>query len=123
MTIRLAEENGSGQTGTATLTAAGADATRVVVEVTSPPPESEPAHIHRGTCASLDPTPLYGLPNLMNGKTRATVPASLEQLTSGGLALNVHRSDKQLGLYVACGNLPGAATTPTETSGGGGYGY
>jgi len=112
--IELAEQNGSGQTGTATFTAAGVAETRVVVEVTNPPAESQPIHVHEGSCADIDPEPLYGLPNLQDGKTEATVPASLDQLTAGGLALNAHRSDEQLDLYVACGNLPG----PTEGASG-----
>ena len=117
VTIELAEQNGSGQTGTATFTAAGGSETRVVVELTNPPPQSQPIHVHRGSCADIDPEPLYGLPNLMNGETEATVPASLDELTAGGLALNAHRSDEQMDQYVACGNLPGS-----NGAGGGGGG-
>jgi hypothetical protein len=115
VTVELAEQNGSGQTGTATFTSAGESKTRVVVELTNPPAESQPIHVHRGSCDDIDPEPLYGLPNLMDGKTEATVPASLDELTAGGLAINAHRSDEQLDLYVACGNLPGS-------NGGGGGG-
>ena len=120
-TIELDEQNGSGQTGTATFTAAGLDETRVVVELSDPPAESQPVHIHRGSCAELDPAPLHGLPNLMDGRIEATVPASVEELTAGGLALNAHRSDEQLDLYVACGDLPGSGTTGTETDEDDGY--
>ena len=118
VTIELAEQNGSGQTGKATFTSAGAAETRVVVEVTNPPAESQPIHVHEGSCADIDPEPLYGLPNLQNGKTEATVPASLDQLTAGGLALNAHRSDAQLDLYVACGNLPGSTDGASGTGEG-----
>jgi hypothetical protein len=118
VTIELAEQNGSGQTGTATFTAAGPAETQVVVEVTNPPAESQPIHVHEGSCADIDPEPLYGLPNLQDGRTEATVPASLAELTAGGLALNAHRSDDQLDLYVACGNLPG----PVEGASGTGEG-
>jgi hypothetical protein len=118
-TVELAEQNGSGQTGTARFTTAGANRTRVVVEVTNPPAESQPIHIHRGTCEDIDVAPLYGLPNLSDGRTEATVPASIEELATGRLALNAHRSDAQLELYVACGNLPGAAENDTVTDGGG----
>ena len=116
LTIDLTEQNGSGQTGTATFMTAGANETRVVVEVTSPPAESQPIHIHRGSCAEIDPEPLYGLPNLMNGQTEGTVPAPLEELTTDRLALNAHRSDSQLDLYVACGNLPGSGDAGTATT-------
>jgi hypothetical protein len=122
VTVELGEENGSGQTGTATLTAVSADETRVVVEVTNPPAETQPAHIHRGSCADLDPAPLYGLPNLIDGRSETTVPASLDELGDGGLALNVHRSDAQLDLYVACGNLPGPpGGGDSEPAGSDGY--
>jgi hypothetical protein len=118
VTIELAEQNDSGQTGTATFTAAGPAETRVVVEVTNPPAESQPIHVHEGSCADIDPEPLYGLPNLQDGRTEATVPASLAELTAGGLALNAHRSDDQLDLYVACGNLPGRVEGASGTGDG-----
>jgi Cu/Zn superoxide dismutase len=119
--IELAEQNGSGQTGTATFTATGPLETRVVVEVTNPPAETQPIHVHEGSCADIDPEPLYGLPNLQDGRTEATVPASLDQLTAGGLALNAHRSDEQIDLYVACGDLPGPVQGASGSSDGDGY--
>ena len=118
-TIDLAEQNGSGQTGTATFTPASPDETRVVAEVTNPPAESQPIHIHRGTCEDIDVAPLHGLPNLIDGRTEATVTASIEELAAGRLALNAHRSDEQLDLFVACGNLPGSGENVTVTDGGG----
>jgi hypothetical protein len=117
VTIQLDEQNGSGQTGEATFTAAGPAETHVVVEVTNPPAESQPIHVHKGSCAEIDPEPLYGLPNLMDGRTETTISAPLDELTAGGLALNAHRSDEQLDLYVACGNLPGSVSGVTDTSG------
>lgn len=121
LTIELAEENDSGQTGTATLTAVGPNETEVVVDVTNPPAESQPVHIHEGSCDDIDPQPLHGLPNLMDGHTESTVPASLDELTAGGLALNAHRSDEQIDLYVACGNLPGPADGAGTAGDQGGY--
>jgi hypothetical protein len=55
----------------------------------------------------------------VDGRSEATVPASLDELTAGDLALNVHRSDAELDLYVACGDLSGSDSAPA----GGADGY
>ena len=116
--VELAEQNSSGESGTATLTATGAS-TRVVLELKNPTTDSQPAHIHRGTCENLDPDPLYGLLNVMQGRSETVVNVPLSELTTGGLALNVHQSNAKLKEYVACGNLPGgdADITPIDDGG------
>jgi hypothetical protein len=43
----------------------------------------EPMHIHKGTCATLDPKPAYGLPTLIDGKSESTVKAPLRDLQMG----------------------------------------
>ena len=48
LTVELAAENGSGQSGTATLTPEGEEKTRIVVELSNPPADSQPAHVHPG---------------------------------------------------------------------------
>ena len=116
--VELAEQNSSGESGTATLTATGAS-TRVVLELKNPTTDSQPAHIHRGTCENLDSDPLYGLLNVMQGRSETVVNVPLSELTTGGLALNVHQSNANLDEYVACGNLPGgdADITPVDDGG------
>lgn len=116
--VELAEQNSSGESGTATLTATGAS-TRVVLELKNPTTDSQPAHIHRGTCENLDSDPLYGLLNVMEGRSETVVKVPLSELTTGGLALNVHQSNAKLNEYVACGNLPGgdADITPVDDGG------
>jgi hypothetical protein len=116
--VELAEQNGSGESGTATLTATGAS-TRVVLELKNPTTDSQPAHIHRGTCETLDPDPLHGLVNVIQGRSETEVNVPLSELTAGGLALNVHQSNAKLDEYVACGNLPGgdADVTPVDNGG------
>jgi Cu/Zn superoxide dismutase len=106
VTVDLAEQNGSGESGTATLTAEG-DQTRVVLDLSNPAADSQPAHIHEGTCADLDPAPAFGLPNVENGSAEATVDVSLDELTSGDFAVNVHKSNDEASVYVACGNIEG----------------
>lgn len=61
-----------------------------------------PAHIHPGTCDNLTPQPKYPLENVRDGTSLTVVPASIGELFGGGLALNVHRSNDDLGTYTAC---------------------
>jgi hypothetical protein len=115
VTVELAEESGSGESGTATLTAMG-ERTRVVLELTNPTTDSQPAHIHEGSCGpALNPEPLHGLLNVQQGRSETVVNRPLSELTAGGLAINVHESDDALDVYVACGNLPGGADAPATT--------
>jgi hypothetical protein len=117
--VELAEVEGSGETGTATLTAMG-DQTRVVLELMNPTTNSQPAHIHEGSCGpSLNPEPLHGLVNAIQGRAETVVNRPLSELTAGGLAINVHESDAELATYVACGNLPGGGDTNGSGDDGG----
>jgi hypothetical protein len=104
VTVELAAQNDSGESGTATLTPEG-DQTRVVLELSDPTDPSQPAHIHAGTCANLDPAPAYPLPNVEDGSSEATVDVALEELTGGEFAVNVHKSNEEASVYVACGDI------------------
>ncbi len=106
VTVELSEEAGSGQTGTATLTADG-EQTRVVIEIDGDPvSESQPAHIHEGSCGDdLNPEPLYGLPNVADGTSDTTVDVSLDTLTNSDYAINLHMSDEDLETYTSCGDI------------------
>src|SRR5262245_52062788 len=107
VTVKLGEQNNSGETGTATLTAEGSS-TKVELNVKGGAKGvAQPAHIHEGSCAKLDPKPKYGLSNVTDGKSSTTVPVSLETLTKGELAINVHKSAEDLKTYVACGDIKG----------------
>jgi hypothetical protein len=61
-----------------------------------------PAHIHPGSCDDLIPQPKYPLENVRDGASRTTVAATVAELFGGGLALNIHRSNDDLGTYTAC---------------------
>ena len=108
MTVNLGEQNGSGETGTARLTAEG-DQTKVVLDLRNPSAmmgsETQPAHIHKGSCDKLDPTPAYALADVMDGKSVSTVPVKLDVLRNGAFAINVHKSAEKLQTYVACGDI------------------
>lgn len=105
-TAKLAAQNNSGETGTATLTKAGDKQTKVVLEVNGAPSGvSQPVHIHKGTCDKLDPKPAYPLSPLVNGKSESTVNASLDSLEKGGYAINGHKSAQEVSTYVFCGTI------------------
>ena len=83
-----------------------------------------PAHIHLGTCADLDPNPTFPLTDVAavsnesgaEADSAAAIPversvtmvdATLEDLRTGGYAINIHQSANDIGTYIACGNLSG----------------
>jgi hypothetical protein len=67
---------------------------------------AQPMHIHRGTCANLDPKPWRPLTALLNGYSESRVRGvTLAELEKGDYAINVHKSGKEANIYVACGNL------------------
>jgi predicted small secreted protein len=103
--IELKEQNASGITGLAVLAPRG-ELTNVVIEmIQSFDIDPQPAHIHKGTCADLDPEPAYALPTLFDGIGGGDVSISLEELRTGGYAVNVHKSVGEPDTYVACGEI------------------
>lgn len=108
MTVRMHAQNKSKETGTARLTAEGADKTRVEISLKGGPKGvDQPAHIHEGSCAKLDPKPKQGLENVVDGKSSTVVPIGLADLRKGGMAINVHKSKDDISTYVSCGDIKG----------------
>ena len=103
-TFKIKAQNGSGESGTATLTQKGSS---VVVKLALIDGTGmQPAHIHKGTCAKLDPNPAYPLMTVSDGKSTTTLhDMKLSTLTAGGFAINVHKSTTDIKDYVACGSL------------------
>ena len=103
--VVLNEQNNSKEFGNATLTEKNG---KVVVSVkmnNAPKGVSQPAHLHTGSCIELGGV-TYALTNVVNGVSQTTLNVSLEELKGKlPLALNVHKSNAQSGVYVACGNL------------------
>ena len=122
VTVTLGEQNGSAESGTATLTEDG-DRTMVVIELQSKSAtmasQPEPAHIHRGSCSKLDPTPAYALADVKDGSSTSTVDAKLDDLRKGAFAINVHKSTSEIQTYVACGDVG----TGESDDGGSSYRY
>ena len=63
--FNIAPQHGSNESGTVTLGPGGRGKTVVSIDLTGAPAEPQPAHIHKGTCANLDPAPLYPLSNVV----------------------------------------------------------
>jgi hypothetical protein len=111
VTVKLGQQNKSGESGTARLTPQG-DQTKVEISLKGAPKGvPQPAHIHEGTCAKLDPKPKQGLDNVVDGKSTTTVPVKLDDLLKGRNAINVHKSAEDIKTYVACGNIRKAGGT------------
>jgi len=93
---------------------------------------AHPAHIHAGTCDALGDvvfplndvadnsaaTPM-ATPSLTMASTpeagstqqsTTTVDAALDDIISGGHAINVHESAERIDVYIACGDVTGEAT-------------
>ena len=104
-TVQLMEQNGSGQSGTATITGTDDGKIMVMVQLSNGTGVAQPAHIHRGTCANLDPRPAYPLTSVTNGVSDTMVDVSTETLLNGEYAINVHKSAAEASVYVACGDI------------------
>jgi len=105
LTVAIGAQNGSGETGTATLTQNGSDVKVVIAIKGAPAGTPQPAHIHDGTCADLKGV-AYPLSNVVDGSSQTTVKGvTIDKLTGGTFAINVHASAADLGKYVACGNV------------------
>jgi hypothetical protein len=101
----LTAQNGSGENGTVALTPRGAK-TLVVVQLTSAPGTTpQPAHVHVGPCAKLDPAPKYPLSSAIDGVSVTTLDVPIATLTDGTFAVNVHKSADDIKTYVSCGDL------------------
>lgn len=105
LTLQLAQENGSGQSGTATLTPAGDGGTTIVLELSNPPEAPQPAHVHPGPCGDLG-DPIAGLQNLVDGRSESTVSMSLDDLRTGNLVVHAHKSEAEFEISVACAPIP-----------------
>ena len=105
ITIKIAALNGSGESGTATLTPMG-DRTRVVIGITGENATGkQPAHIHKGRCPSVNPAPWFPLKDVVLGKSNTVVDAPLSAILKTASAINIHESAKNLTKYVACGDI------------------
>jgi hypothetical protein len=116
LTLTLAEQADSGQSGTATLTADGHERTRVVVELSNAPGVPQPSHVHSGTCDDIGAV-VAPLESVEGGNAESVVPMSLEELRRGGLIVHAHESEAESKISVACAEIPKAESESRS------YGY
>jgi len=82
-----------------------------------------PAHVHRGSCADLDPEPEYPLADVAPVSSQAnpgsidvgttTLDVSLDDLLAEPFAINVHASAENVETYIACGDIAGPVVDGT----------
>jgi Cu/Zn superoxide dismutase len=105
LTVDLKAQNGSNETGTAALTQKP-EGVEVVITLANAPASAQPAHIHPGTCADLNPAPKYPLTSVAGGNSTTIVKGvTIDQLLANPMAINVHKSTSDLATYVACGDI------------------
>jgi hypothetical protein len=105
--LQLLEQNGSAQSGTATLDPVDDGRTRITIELSSPPQEPQPSHVHPGSCDDLGP-PVAALANVVDGRAETVVDMSLEELRTGELVVHAHKSAQEYETSVACARIPAA---------------
>jgi hypothetical protein len=126
----LNEQNASGETGVAMIGSVDDTHTRIEITLDGAPKTAQPAHLHLGSCASLDPKPAYPLNDVVGGHSVTVLAVPISDLLGGKYALNVHKSASEISTYVACGDLtafmnngglaPGAGGAPGMPSTGAG---
>ncbi len=106
ITVTLTPTANSGMSGSAMLIPRG-DQTQVLISLSGERAgASEPAHIHAGQCGPKLGKIVYPLKSVEDGRSDTTVNVPLSSLTSGQYAINVHQSEQDLAITVACGNIP-----------------
>ena len=110
--VTLIEQNTSGQSGTATIEEV-TGGLKVTLALTGNPANTQPAHIHSGSCAELGDAK-YTLTSVSSGASETTLDLTMDELKAGyPLAVNVHKSTEEAGTYYTCGNI-GAETALEE---------
>ena len=105
VTVTLAAQNNSGESGQAILTEVDGQVAVTMNLTGAPPGISQPSHIHYGTCATLG-EPVYALSPVTDGGSETTLTAAFQALKTGlPLAINVHKSIAESSVYVACGDI------------------
>lgn len=104
VTVDLSEVDGSGVSGTATLTEEDGQ-TMVDISLDGTPEGGvHPVHIHAGTCDDLGDV-VFPLEDVEEGMSSSTVDASIDDIMAAQHSINVHLSADEISVYVACGEI------------------
>jgi hypothetical protein len=116
VSLALDEQNGSGQSGTATLTEVSG-AIEVVLSLSAGTTQSEFVHIHTGQCGDTLGGVDFGLTSFVGGSgdSTSTVDTTLAHLQDGDHAINVHDLTDPGPPYTACGNIVSMLPVPAAT--------
>lgn len=108
--IDLIAQNNSGQDGTAEIyDNENGKAVVKIILFDAPEGVLQPAHIHLGSCAKIG-TVKYPLANVIDAESEVLLPISTQELLKQlPLAINVHKSSSEGGVYVSCGDIVGDA--------------
>jgi|GEM_PF-2177909 len=119
--IVLEQQHESRVSGTGTIVDNGNGTSTVSIRLTGGPAEGvHPVHIHAGVCTGTVPTIVYPLHNIQDGKSITVIKATLKDLTTEPMFINVHESMERLHNVIACGAI-GAPKPPTTGRGALGY--
>ena len=111
VTVQLNAMNNSGVSGSAIVTDAGNNQTKVeLFMLNEPVGGNEPANINVGQCGSTLGAVKYSLGNVQFDTNTATVNAPIDSLQNGTYAINVQTSKTDT-TSVACGVIPAIAGT------------
>lgn len=106
ITVDLAEQNGSGASGTATLKEEDGKTTVTVTTTGFVKDVSQPAHIHLGACPKVGAVK-WPLANVLNGSSETTLNTTFAEIKNNlPLAVNIHKSEAEVSVYTSCGDLP-----------------
>jgi Cu/Zn superoxide dismutase len=105
LTLDFEEQNGSGIGGTVKLEPTSEGQLEVEIELTGSGSGPHPAHIHRGSCADLDPNPAFPLEDVVDGRSKTTVDVTTADLVADEYAVNIHESPANANTYVACADV------------------
>jgi hypothetical protein len=103
--VELADLEGSGQSGTATLTELGENRTRVAIELHGTPGGLQPADVREGSCDRITNEPGFELTPLADGRSESEIDVGLTTLQESDYVLVVQRSEQEPDAHVACGYL------------------
>lgn len=105
VTITLAEQNDSGETGVATLVEEDGKVTVTIATSGFTPNTPQPAHIHVGSCPDVGAV-RYPLTNVVEGESVTVLDLTFAQLQGElPLGINIHKSAPEASVYTACGDL------------------
>lgn len=105
MTVYLIAQNDSAESGTAVLAEENGK-TRVTLTLAGYTKDvAQPAHIHVGACPGVGAIK-YPLADVVNGTSATVLSVTLDELKKSlPLAINVHKSAKDITIYTSCGEL------------------